>query len=112
MKLRSLTLLSLLFTLGVVACGGDDDNANSAVAKCRALPEAICSKYVSCNLIKETMAECVSVIEKQIDSGGCSRAKQVSANYDQCMSLIRGASCEDAKGDLPPVCNQVILFDR
>jgi hypothetical protein len=100
--------LALLLTLG---CSSED-----AEDKCSALVSDFCNSVADCAIEAGQIAsadkssflgECVNTGESTI---GCSKAVDVSSNYDSCMSAIHALECSDLQGSvvLPSQCQAVI----
>jgi len=120
MHARVFGLLALAIC-AAVGCSDDDDDS-SAQDRCVALAEATCERLVSCageltgeDLGDADQADCVDSVRAESE---CSRAVATGPGYNECISIIRDASCEDvwsvdADGDLelnelPEVCEGVI----
>jgi hypothetical protein len=108
-RLRMWLLLPLVASLSVVSCGGDDSNNSSPSGKCQTLSSAVCSKLVSCGITSSSMSACITELAGVI---GCDKAVSVSATYDQCLTTVNSATCDQARGDLPSTCTGAILVSK
>jgi hypothetical protein len=107
--MKRLSMLILAFSLPLLGAGCGGDSAPSGpVAKCEALLNAICGRFVGCGVLS-SMSSCVQTFSETLD---CRKATGISPGYDTCMSDITGASCDTVRqsSSLPSSCKGTVYF--
>lgn len=87
------------------ACG-------SAESDCENLAEKLCDRLDECVDLQESPESCTDTL---VDTLQCSRAVEVSDDYDDCISDVESVSCDElvpgGQLDLPNACMGVILIE-
>lgn len=127
MPMGAFSRLGVLLAFAVlVACGDDEDEANSAVAKCEDLQDLWCNKALDCALAAGLvtaesrpleMRECLTAARQAVP---CGRAVSVAVSYDECVSDVAMMTCTPilriiqgdptAPNPVPANCLEVILI--
>ena len=125
-RLVCVAALAVLGALGATACGSDDGaSKGTPVDQCKAVIEAYCSRRADCIVTLKCDGDVPRAIEHDqcaaafATSLDCSKAVNVTASYDTCLSKMKAFTCSQfgtSAGCLAPKtpdeCAGVILLSQ
>ncbi len=120
----SILRYAVVFGLGLLGCGGDDDGKSAEQKQCEQFADTWCAKAIGCyeqvgrlpaSQASEANAQCARVLKSAFP---CEDVVAVGSSFNSCLSSINAMDC--AQWDVPeeelstvqppPVCAGVLML--